>query len=192
MPLYQHTIAIKHMWYTLLILIIFGCNIGKNTVSQANEEDLFQTKLKQMGMTFVPPKGFINIEPIQNTVMNYNVAYKHPNIDLEVRYAIRAHAGDSFRLPFEMTLENISGKFEKDYTVFKPLAAKQEFNADGGGTCMLAPLEAFGGDYTYCLVVNMFKKGKGEGYVFYLTHDNTLLGEHMKPIFYNLAFKSKK
>lgn len=155
----------------------------------ADTNDFFQTLLDSTNMAFEPPEGFIEIEPIPNRQMNYEKAYKHPTERFEVRYAIRHHDFEFYVSMFEMTALNISGGQLPEYTGFNPEAVKEEFGADAGATVMVQVGEEFGQDYQYCLFVYLFKKGVGDGYIFYLADDNTIIPDLMNPIFHALRFE---
>lgn len=57
------------------------------TLSDLPQE--FIELLDRTKMKFTEPNGFKRTNPIENTQMNYELAYKHPNKRFEVRYAIR-------------------------------------------------------------------------------------------------------
>lgn len=148
----------------------------------------FQMQLDSSHMTFETPKGYIEIDPIPNRQMNYEKAFKHPSKRFEVRYAIRRHNYGWYRQMFEMTALNISGGRLPEYTNFGTEAVKKEFNADAGCVVTLLAGEEFGQDYKYCMLVYIYKKGIGDGYIFYLADDNKIIPELMLPIFHSLKF----
>lgn len=151
----------------------------------------FESLLDSNNMTFEPPKGFIETEPIENGQMNYEKAYKHPTKRFEVRYAIRNHDFGFYEQMFQMTVLNISGGQLPEYSQFGTEAVKSEFGADAGATVMVQVGKEFGQDYKYCLVVYIFKKGVGDGYIFYMADDNEIISDLMMPIFHALKFKTE-
>lgn len=148
----------------------------------------FEALLDSNNMRFEAPEGYQEITPIKNNALNYEKAFKHPTEDFEVRYAVRHHNSETFRTSFEMTLENISGQKQKEYTVFNQEAVDKEFGADQGATYMVQPVPEFSSTYKYCLVVGVFKQGEGDAFMFYLANDNNLIPQLMKPIFGALQF----
>lgn len=148
----------------------------------------FEMLLDSTKMMFEAPKDFIEIEPIQNRQMNYEKAYKHPTERFEVRYAIRRHNFGWYHQMFEMTALNISGGRLPEYTNFGTEAVKKEFNADAGCVVTVLAGEEFGQDYKYCMLVYIFKKGIGDGYIFYMADDNEIIPDLMIPIFHSLRF----
>jgi hypothetical protein len=150
----------------------------------------FVDLLDSADMIFEAPKGYIEIDPIQNKQMNYEKAYKHPKEKFEVRYAIRRHNFGWYHQMFEMTALNISGGRLPEYTNFGTEAVKKEFNADAGCTVGLELIEEFGQDYKYCLLVYIYKKGIGDGYIFYMADDNKIITDLMMPIFHALKFEN--
>lgn len=173
-------------FYPIVFLAFILSSLSTN--AQQNAPD-FEDLLDSNCMIFKKPKGFKKVSPVKNNAMNYEKAFKHKKADFEVRYAIRHHDSDAFRTSFEMTLTNISGQNHSDYTVFNKESVYKEFGADNGATYMISPIEAFSKDYKYCLVVGIFKQGKGDAFIFYLSNDNTVIPELMKPIFGALQFK---
>lgn len=148
----------------------------------------FEMLLDSTNMVFEAPTGFVEIDPIPNRQMNYEKAYKHPTERFEVRYAIRNHNFGWYQQMFEMTVLNISGGQLPEYTNFGSQAVKKEFNADAGCVVTVLVGEEFGQDYKYCMLVYIFKKGVGDGYIFYLADDNTKIPELMMPLFHSLKF----
>jgi hypothetical protein len=148
----------------------------------------FEMLLDSNNMVFNAPKDFIEVEPIQNRQMNYEKAYKHPTKRFEVRYAIRSHNFGWYHQMFEMTVLNISGGKLPEYTNFNTEAVKNEFNADAGCVVSVPVGEEFGQDYKYCMLVYIFKKGVGDGYIFFLADDKKIIPDLMMPAFHSLKF----
>lgn len=151
----------------------------------------FENLLDSNNMVFVAPKGYIEIEPIENRQMNYEKVYKHSTERFEVRYAIRQHNFTLSKQIFEMTVLNISGGQLPEYTTFSTEAVKNEFGADAGATVLVKVGEEFGQNYKYCLLVYIHKSGIGDGYMFYLADNNEIITKLMMPIFHALKFKNK-
>ncbi|MFT6923446.1 MAG: hypothetical protein ACJA1C_002459 [Crocinitomicaceae bacterium] len=174
----------------LIIVLVFSHfgfsqdTIDTTTVTEITFEDLLEWNM----MEFTAPEGLIEILPIENRQMNYEKAFKHPTKRFEVRYAIRNQDIGFYQQIFEMTVLNISGGQLPEYSPFGTEAVKEEFNADAGATVMVQAGSEFGQDYKYCLLVYIYKKGVGDGYVFYMADDNALILEMMNPIFHALKF----
>ena len=181
-----------------IIFLAIGISLSNSVFSQDSlkvdtlNTVTFEMLLDSANMIFEAPKGYTEIEPIQNRQMNYEKAYKHPTERFEVRYAIRRHDFGWYHQIFEMTVLNISGGQLPEYSNFGTEAVKKEFNADAG--CVVAVLvgEEFGQDYKYCTLVYIFKKGVGDGYIFYLADDNKIIPDLMMPIFHSLKFEEEK
>ena len=161
----------------------------ENLDSDTVEEVTFEMLLDSNNMIFVAPVGFIETEPKQNGQMNYEKSYKHPTEKFEVRYAIRKHNFGWYKQMFEMTAKNISGGSLPEYTNFGTDAVKREFNADAGCVITLIATSEFAQGYKYCLFVYIYKKGIGDGYVFYMADDNEIIPDLMMPIFHALKFE---
>lgn len=154
-----------------------------------DEKISFETLLDSTKMKFIPPEDYKEVQPIENGQMNYEKAYRHPTEKFEVRYAIRKHEFSFYKQIFEVTVLNISGGQLPEYTNFHPEAVKNEFGADGGATVAVPVIKEFGQDYQYCLLVYIYKKGIGDGYIFYMADDKSLIPTLMEPIFHALRFK---
>jgi len=150
---------------------------------------IIESKLDTSNMIFERPKDYIEIPVIENRQMNYEKAYKHPDENFEVRYAVRTHNNNFYKQIFEMTVLNISGGKLPEYTIFGTEAVKKEFGADAGATVAVELGKEFGQDYKYCLLVYIHKNNVGDGYIFYLADDKDIITKYMNPIFHALRFK---
>lgn len=182
--------GLKPMFLALLFFVIANQSLSQDiTRIDSTENRLFQELLDSNRMEFVPPQGLIEVETIDNLQMNYEKAYKHPSKRFEVRYAIRHHDFGFYKSIFEMTVLNISGGQLPEYTPFGSEAVRSEFGADAGATVMVNVTKEFGQDYKYCLLVYIHKKGIGDGYIFYMADDKSIIPDLMMPIFHALKFK---
>jgi hypothetical protein len=157
-------------------------------VSDSIRPITFEELILRNNMSFTAPEGYTEIEPHENRQMNYEKAYKHPTEHFEVRYAVRSHEFNFYVQMFEMTVLNISGGQLPEYTPFGTDAVKKEFGADAGATVFVSTGPEFSNGYKYCLLVYIHKTGVGDGYVFYMTDDNSIVSDLMNPIFHNLRF----
>ncbi|NEQ49137.1 MAG: hypothetical protein F6K11_03255 [Leptolyngbya sp. SIO3F4] len=173
-----------------IVFALFQLVVSTGAIAQDSTSlPTFEETLEAMQMTFQPPDGFVEVEPIPNRQMNYEKAYQLPNERFEVRYALRQHNFAFYKQIFEMTALNISGGRLPEYNGFDPDAVRQEFGADAGATVMVPLGEEFGQDYAYCLLVYLHKTGTGDGYIFYLADDPERIPDWMDPIFHNLRFQ---
>ena len=163
-------------------------SLGVDTLKQVT----FEMLLDSTNMTFEVPIDYIEVQPIQNSQMNYEKAYKHPTERFEVRYAIRRHDFGRYHQMFEMTALNISDGRLHEYSDFGTEAVKKEFNADAGCVVTLLVGEEFGQDYKYCMLVYIVKKGVGGGNIFYLADDINIMPDLVMPIYYSLKFGEEK
>lgn len=161
---------------------------AQDSLALAPSPTLFDTLLMENGMSFSPPDGMVEIAPIENMQMNYEKAFKDMEANFEVRYAIRRHDFNFPESMFEMTVLNISGGQLPEYTRFGSQPVKTEFGADVGYTVLTEVGAEFGQRYKYCLLVYIYKKDVGDGYIFYLTDDADLISTRMGPIFHALRF----
>ncbi|PLX09867.1 MAG: hypothetical protein C0596_00875 [Marinilabiliales bacterium] len=178
---------------TSLILILLCFLLRANAQDEITTDTVthytFETLLDSTGMTFTPPKGFIEIEPVSNYKMNYQKAYKHPTENIEIRYTIVDHDLDWHFQFFLTTTYNISIPMAglPEYDKFEA-ADMQELNADIGYLTMVMPNEEFAEGYSLCILFYMYKHLKGDAYVFYLFDDKEALDKILPDVFYNLRY----
>ncbi|MEM6265752.1 MAG: hypothetical protein AAGI38_24840 [Bacteroidota bacterium] len=183
---------LKQAFTVLAVFVIVDQSFSQDsTAVDSTVTGAFQSLLEANNMEFETPQGFVEIDVIENQQMNYEKAFKHPSEKFEVRYAIRNHNFGFFQQMFEMTVLNISGGQLPDYTPFGTEAVKSEFGADAGATVLVQVGEEFGQEYKYCLLVYIYKKGVGDGYIFYLADDKDKIPDLMMPIFHALTFKAE-
>lgn len=182
-----------HFYFLVLLLTSFsGLTFAQDELPEDSLEFLtFEMLLDSTNMRFEAPENYIEVEPIANLQMNYEKAYKHPTERFEVRYAIRMHPYNFVEQLVEVTMLNISGGQEPEYNFFDSEAVKSEFGADAGATGLVYVGEEFGQDYKYCLLVYIHKNNVGDGYIFYMADDNTIISDLMLPIFHALQYKSE-
>jgi hypothetical protein len=167
--------------------------------------------LDRAKMTLIEPEGFKRVESKQNKKMNWDLAYVHPHLKFEVRYAIHpmdnilkkyqeheskldsggniVHPNRLYITTFKTTLFNITDGQSPSYTIFSSAAAKNEFNADWGATAAVNVGKDFEKEYKYCYFVFIHKDNIGDSYIFCLADDLKLLNDEMVKIIHNLKFQ---
>lgn len=170
----------------------------------------FDSLLLRSHLQFTLPENYTAILPQNNRQMNWEAAFRHPELKFEIRIAVRPmdtaianyeenmktkEAGDVFIHPnkwyesvLQATILNISGGQLPEYAVFDEKDVKDEFNADWGATVMVPAGDEFAFGYAYCLLVTIHKHNTGDAYVFYMFDDPDLIGEELEEVFHLLHF----
>lgn len=171
--------------YIILFILIFFASTAK---SQNNTKH-FNASLKALNLAFTPPKGYNEIDPIKNSRLNYEKAYKHPTKKFEVRYATRKHKITNFAGVFRVTVVKIADEHPAKFTFFTKERVREKYNGDVGGTIMVDAHKDFAPNYKYCLMICVNKKGVGDALIFFLADDLTLISNLSAPLTYTLKFK---
>jgi hypothetical protein len=174
----------------------------------ANYAD-FKSFIDECGMSFNIPDGFVAGVIFENPDMNYEYVLRYPDMDYEVRYAIRpirykeyANAevrdeleslrpfrNSQYEEIFKTVLHNITGRDNHRVQVFNPDSVKGEYNADWGATAFVELDSDFGTGFKYCLIVAIHKKDVADAYYFYLANSKENFMDYAKPFFHSLKFE---
>lgn len=192
-------------------LLIIACFVLLSAFKSDNLPASFIDLLTRAQLTFMPPAGLIEVEPVKNSQMLYQYALKFPDKNFEVRYTVRPldsivnqyndwlknkKAGSARIDPNKMhatvfyaIMMNISdGSRPPQIRAFDSVAVKKEFNADWGATGVCVPGGDFAKGYKYCEVVTIHKNNVGDAYCFYLSDDVSYYQSLLIPMFHTMRF----
>lgn len=193
------------------LLNLVACFILLTAFKSDNLPSSFVDLLNRAQITFTPPAGLIEVEPVKNSQMLYQYALKFPDKDFEVRYTVRPldsmvsqyndwlknkKTGSARIDPNKMhaavfyaIMMNISGGSRPpQIKPFDSIAVKKEFNADWGAVGVCIPSGDFAKGYKYCNVVTIHKDNVGDAYYFYLSNDANYYQSLLIPLFHVMRF----
>lgn len=192
-------------------LLIIACFVVLSAFKSDNLPTSFTNLLTRAQITFMPPGGLMEVEPIENSQMHYQYALKFPDKNFEVRYTVRPldsmitqyndwlknkKAGTGRVDPNKLhaaalyaIMMNISnGSRPPQIKAFDSVAVRKEFNADWGATGVCVPGGDFARGYKYCEVVAIHKDNMADAYCFYLSDDVSYFQTLLIPIFHAMKF----
>jgi hypothetical protein len=194
----------KHVLFLLIALI--GVSVNAQELPETAE-----TLMARAHLQYTIPTDFIQTDPIEYYLMNWEFSFKHPKKKFEVRYAIRPldtavkeyeefqknkKEGDILIDPNKVsksllmaTIMNISnGGGMSGATNFDEAAVKSEFNADWGSAVMVETNETFGQGYKYCLAMMIHKDNVGDVFIFFMGNKPAVIRKEMESVFHNMVF----
>ena len=193
----------RFAWARMLLVAVVATLAGAANC-EVMPDETFIRELDDGGLVFRETllKDFAPAPIIDNEHMNYELAARRAQPDLEIRYAIRTFdpspreptvAPEAMAGPMlTATLLNITAQQSDilDFTEFPPDAVKNEFNADWGATALVIPKKEFSADFDTCMVVYIYKKRVG-AFMFYLfnstSQDAAIKG--WQDVYYALRFR---
>jgi hypothetical protein len=187
-------------------------SLGLALLFSCTEQELpmhFMQLLIRSKMIFIEPDQYSRIDSVKNEKMTWDLAYLNPIEKLEIRYAIRPmdiklkeyqeqasksdsseiiHPNKFYQRAFKDVLHNISDGQSSEYSVFSPIAIKNEFNADWGATALVNVGKEFETDYKFCYIIFIHKDNIGDAYIYCLANDVKLIDREMMKYIHNLRF----
>ena len=170
----------------LLWALFFLALMGHAFAEKSPAWTFFSKLLKEAGMTYSRPPGFVERSPEPNPVFVYHYRVKNPKTGVEIRYIVAPirrikvdyhdpHASAPepnhvFSLVFPSLLAKLSvdGFYrEKEYP---PLEALKLFNADWAGAGVFTPNPEFA-PFAHGFVVAMHKNDRADAYEIFLAND---------------------
>lgn len=151
----------------------------------------FQKLIDKAQLEFVKPESFVLNKVSQNPLMKFDVAYKHPKNEVEVRYLINIPENVSNNRTgtvCESLFAEIVTKFTKKVKDGLPLEASK-LKADWGIAVDVETVDGFGENYKYCCAVGISKFKSADVYIFILYNDNKVLSYDFEKIIFSLMFK---
>lgn len=170
----------------------------------------FELLLAEAGMILEKPDFLEEAPVVENELMDYDYALKYPDMNFEIRYAIRPlkktieeyevikksneftvllHPDTYFEGQFLGVMDTITGGEFTSITEFGREEVKKEFNADRGQTCAGMAYAEFAQEKGYCVAVALHKDGTADACIFFLSDEETGFNERMFAVFHCLRFE---
>jgi hypothetical protein len=195
-----------------LLLTCLAICLGLFKPALAQQGQDFKTILKENGLEFNQPVGFVKTGVIKNPDLYYDYAMKLKKDSFEVRYSVfplhplLADYEESLKDPDRTALDpnkyyrsmfmanilNVAQVGLEDMPStgdFPSEAVKEEFGADYGATSFFVPNSEFGTNYRLCLMVVIHKKDLADVYICFLGNNEESFEENMMRAFHALKFK---
>lgn len=150
-------------------------------------ENSFEALVAEAGLTYRPPGGFTVIEPEVSPLFSYEHAMRHPDVDLELRYAVRPigrieidyedphnaapEPNEIFPLLFSSLIDLLSRGGHSPTRQYPAEQAQQLFNADWAAASVFDVNPSFSQRYSQALLIALHKNHQADVYVIYLYDD---------------------
>ncbi len=148
--------------------------------------DFFQKILDEAGMVYERPKGYVEVPPEPNEILNYLYRVKNPETGVEIRYLVipikrievnyddpHASAPEpdhifSLLFPSLLTQLSVDGHYrEKEYP---SLEARKLFNAEWAAAGTFTPNPKFA-PFAHGFMVAMHRISRADAFEIYLAND---------------------
>lgn len=155
--------------------------------TDAPAEVSFEALVAEGGLTYRPPRGFAAVEPELSPLFSYEHAVRHPDVDLELRYAVRPIArieidyqdphnaapepNEIFPLLFSSLIDLLSRGGHSPTRQYPPEQALHLFNADWAAASVFDVNPSFSQRYGQALLIALHRNQQADVYLIYLYDD---------------------
>lgn len=165
---------------------------------------LFEKLIKESRLSFMSPRGFADVAPEDNPVLNYEHALRHDSGKVEIRYIIRPLGRISidysdphnaapepnhlFPLLFESLTNELSKGGNTPNKAYPESQARELFNADWAAAAVFDVNPDFSDAYSQALLIAIHKNGQADAYTVFLYDDYSKTKDIIQDALSTLSF----
>lgn len=147
---------------------------------------------KQGGVFLVQPDDYDFVPVVENDVMAYDLALRHSSGRVEARWSVQPIAAGEIPSPaihLTALTANVSDAVMSEMQVFPTADVGRDYYAHWGALTVIKPRPAFGGDYSFAVLVGLHRDAKAMVYGVFLCKDLEADMPLMSAAFPALKFK---